>query len=268
MAQVTPGGQAWWAKGAPQPPGDVGILMLHGFTGNPVSLRPLAEALAHRGFAVHLPRLPGHGTRWQDLQRTTWHDWVREAVAAFEHVRATTRAQVLVGLSVGGTIALHLAQTRAAEVAGVVLINPSVFSTDRRLKALPLLKLVVPGLPGIGNDICKPGGDEKPYATTPLKALASVLQLQRQVRERLADVTAPTLILTSRQDHVVEPENSALVLGSIGSADKEQRWLERSYHVATLDHDAPEILEATAAFALRVASSTAQRSSDCKEAHP
>ena len=254
MAPVIPGAQTWSAPGAPGPPGDVGMLLLHGFTGNPVSLRPLAEALSHRGFAVHLPRLPGHGTRWQDLQRTTWHDWVREAAGAYEHLRTSTDAQVLVGLSMGGTIALHLAQTSAARVAGLVVINPSLFSTDRRLKALPLLKLVVPGLPGIGNDICKAGADEQPYPTTPLKALASVLALQRQVRQRLAEVTAPTLILTSRQDHVVEPANSALVLDSIGSADKEQRWLERSYHVATLDHDAPEILEATAAFALRVAS--------------
>ncbi|CAN5743160.1 MAG: alpha/beta fold hydrolase [Actinomycetota bacterium] len=253
MAQVTPGAQAWSADGASEPPGDVGILVVHGFTGNPVSLRPLAEGLAERGFAVALPRLPGHGTRWQDLQRTTWHDWVREAAAAFQHLRSTTRAQVLVGLSMGGAIALHLAQTRAAEVAGLVLINPWLYSSDRRLKALPLLKLAVPAIPGVGNDICKPGGDEKPYPKVPLKALASVLALQRQVRERLPQVLAPTLILTSRHDHVVEPANSALVLDSIGSPDSEQRWLEHSYHVATLDHDAPQILQATADFAQRVA---------------
>lgn len=253
MARVTPGAQAWSADGGPGPSGDVGILLLHGFTGNPVSLRPLAEDLAGRGFAVQLPRLPGHGTRWQDLQRTTWHDWVREAAAGLRQLHSTTRAQVLVGLSMGGAIALHLAQTRAAEVAGLLLINPWLYSSDRRLKALPLLKLAVPAVPGVGNDICKPGGDEKPYPKVPLKALASVLALQRQVRERLGEVLAPTLILTSRHDHIVEPANSALVLDSIGSFDSEQRWLERSYHVATLDHDAPQILHATADFALRVA---------------
>ncbi|MDP9405429.1 MAG: alpha/beta fold hydrolase [Actinomycetota bacterium] len=248
MAQVIPGAEAWSAPG-----GDVGVLLLHGFTGNPVSLRPLGEGLAERGFAVELPRLPGHGTTWQDLQRTTWRDWTREAVAAFERLRTRTQSQVVAGLSMGGTLGLHLAQTRGADVAGIVVVNPSLFSSDPRLRLLPLLKLVVPGLPGFGNDIAKPGGDEKPYPKIPLRALASFIQLQTSVRDRLGDVTVPTLVFTSRQDHVVEPENGALVLGSIASLDKEQRWLERSYHVATLDHDLPEIIDGTAAFATRVA---------------
>ncbi|MDQ3710135.1 MAG: alpha/beta fold hydrolase [Actinomycetota bacterium] len=256
MATVITGAETWSAEGSGPPAGELGVLLVHGFTGNPVSLRPLGEGLADRGFAVELPRLPGHGTHWRDLQRTSWGDWVGEATAAFERLRGRTRAQVVAGLSMGGTIALHLAETRSEEVAGVVVINPWLFSTDRRLKALPLLKLAVPGIPGIGNDIARPGGDEKPYATTPLRALASVLRLQVNVRERLGQVTAPILIFTSRQDHVVEPDNSALVLSSVGSTDKEQRWLERSYHVATLDYDAGEIIQATGDFALRVTAET------------
>ncbi len=156
----------------------------------------------------------------------------------------------------GGTIALHLAQTRREDVTGIVVVNPSLFSTDPRLRLLPLLKFVVPGLAGIGNDIAKPGGDEKPYPKIPLRAFASFVQLQTSVRDRLADVTVPTLVFTSRHDHVVEPENGALVLNSIASLDKEQRWLERSYHVATLDYDLPEIVAGTAEFAERVAVSS------------
>ncbi len=252
MAQVIPGAETWSAEGAGDPPGDVGFLVLHGLTGNPVSMRPLAEGLADRGFAVELPRLPGHGTRWQDLQRSTWHDWAREATAGLARLRARTRVQVAVGLSMGGTIALHLVQT-GDDLAGVAVVNPSLFSTDRRLRALPLLKLVVPGVPGIGNDIHKPGGDEKPYDRLPLKALASFLQLQRKVRDDLGSVRVPLLVFTSRQDHVVAPANSELLLRTVSSADTEQRWLERSYHVATLDHDLPEIIAATAGFALRLA---------------
>ena len=247
MTQVMPGCDAWSAHG-----GDTGVLVLHGFTGNPVSMRPVAEAAAAAGHAVEMPRLPGHGTTWQECNKTTWRDWAREAVAAYETLRARTRAQVVVGLSMGGTLALHLAETRGDDLAGVVAINPSVKSSDPRLKALPVLKHLVPGLKGIGNDIAKPGGDELPYPKIPLKALASFLQLQRSVRENLPAITIPTLVFTSRNDHVVEPENGALVMEGIGAADKEQVWLERSYHVATLDYDAEELLERTLAFIKRV----------------
>lgn len=253
MAQVMPGAEAWAAAGSPDPPGDVGVLVLHGFTGNPVSMRPLAEGLAQRGFAVELPRLPGHGTRWQELQRTTWRDWTREAVGAFERLRARTCAQVAVGLSMGGTIALHLAASRGEDLAGVVVINPSLFSTDPRLRLLPLLKLLLPSRGPLGNDIARPGADERPYPRTPLKALASFVEFQTSVKAALPTVKVPTLVFTSRNDHVVEPENGRLVLDSIASTDREQRWLERSYHVATLDYDLPEIVDGTAEFACRVA---------------
>ena len=247
MTQVMPGCDAWSADGD-----DVGVLVLHGFTGNPVSMRPVAEAAAAAGHAVEMPRLPGHGTTWQECNRTSWRDWAREAVAAYETLRARTRAQVVVGLSMGGTLSLHLAATRGDDLAGVVAINPSIKSSDPRLKALPVLKHLVPGLKGIGNDIAKPGGDEKPYPKIPLKALASFLQLQGAVRGNLSAVTIPALVFTSRNDHVVEPANGALVMDGIGSADKEQVWLERSYHVATLDYDADELIERTLAFIKRV----------------
>lgn len=247
MVHTVPGTEAWRHED-----GEPGVLVLHGFTGNPVSLRPLAEALAAAGCAVELPRLPGHGTRWQDLRRTTWCDWTREAGAALERLRQRTRAQVAVGLSAGGAIALRLAQTSAQPLAGLVLINPSLRIDDRRLVLLPLLSWLIPAVPGIGNDIAKPGTDELPYGRVPLKALASLLDLQRQVRARLAEVRAPVLVFTSRQDHTVPPENSRLVLEGISSVERRQVWLEHSYHVATLDYDAPVIIRETLAFVRHV----------------
>lgn len=248
MVQVMPGCEAWSAEG-----GDVGVLVLHGFTGNPSSMRPLAEALADRGFAVELPRLPGHGTRWRCLQQTTWHDWAREAVAAFETLRARTRARVVVGLSGGGALGLYLAETRGEHLSGLVLVNPWLYHTDPRRVLLPVLKWILPAVPGVGNDIAKPGADEHPYPKAPLKATASFVAFQRRLRAHLEEVTVPTLLFSSRQDHVFDPQkNSRLLLDGITSADIEHIWLERSYHVATLDYDADEIVERTAAFADRV----------------
>ena len=254
MAQIRPGCDPWSCEGSGDN-ADIGMLLIHGFTGSPASMRPMAEDLGQRGYAVEMPRLPGHGTQWRELQKTTWQDLARETIAAFERLRARTKAQVVVGLSNGGLIALRLAQTRGEDLAGIVLINPFLFTLDPRAKILPLLKWVLPTIPGTHlNDIAKPEMDEVAYDRVPLRALASVSQLQRQVRAKLSEVTVPTLLFTSRQDHLVDPKNSEEVAASISSTDFEHVWLERSYHVATLDYDYPEILEGTASFAERIAS--------------
>lgn len=249
MVQILPGCEAWSATG-----GDVGALVLHGFTGNPASVRPLGEDLAGRGLSVELPRLPGHGTHWQDLQRSRWPDWSRETDAALSRLRARTRARVAIGLSGGGLLAVHLAQVRPGHLDGLVLINPSIdyVAANPRLRLLPVLKWCVPAFPSIGNDIAKPGADERPYPKLPLRAVASGVALQRTVRQRLAEVQVPILVFTSRQDHTVDPRDSARLLAAVGSPDTEQVWLERSYHVATLDYDADLIAERTAAFIKRV----------------
>jgi carboxylesterase len=255
MTELLPDLTAWSAPGEPGAPG---VLVLHGFTGSPVSVRPVAEAMAAEGFAVEMPLLPGHGTVWQELQRTTWHDWVREAAAALhrlrfpEGTRGAPRPVVVAGLSMGGTLALHLAETRAADLAGVAVVNPFVASSNPQLRLVPVLKWVLPTSPAIGNDIAREGADERGYDRVPLKALGSLLALQRSVRTDLRAIRAPLLVFTSRVDHVVEPENSRMVLDGVSSDDTEQVWLERSYHVATLDHDADLILERTAAFVRRV----------------
>ena len=246
MVQVIPGAEPWSCTG-----GDVGVLLVHGLTGNPVSLRPLAEDLAQAGYAVELPRLPGHGTRWQDLATTRWRDWVREAAAALERLRTHTRAQVAMGLSMGAAIALHLAQT-GRNLSGIVAVNPSVACASVRERLAPAASLIVRSRPGIGNDIAKPGGDEKPYARIPTKAAASFIKAREQVREDLGAVTTPLLVLTSRNDHTVPPFNSRIVLDGVSSTDKRHVWLERSFHVATLDHDACLVAAETIAFVRRV----------------
>jgi carboxylesterase len=246
MAQVLPGHEAWSGG-----EGDVGVLVLHGYTSSPYGMRGLAEHIADAGFSVELPRYPGHGTHWKDLAKTTWRDWVREAIAALEVLRSRTSSQVLVGLSAGGTIALHLAATRD-DIAGAALINPFVSTKDPLARLLPILKLVVPSVAGLGNDIALEGGDEQPYDRNPLKSQASLIELAGIVREGLPDVTAPLLILTSRQDHVVEPVNGEQILAGVSSEDTEQVWLEQSYHVAQLDLDREEIEQRIVEFIRRV----------------
>jgi carboxylesterase len=229
-----------------------GVLLSHGFTGSPFSMRPFGEHLAELGYGVAVPRLPGHGTSWQELNTTRWQDWYGTVDAEFLRLRKEHDRVFVVGLSMGGCLMLRLAEEHGADVSGVVLVNPSVSSDDKRLLALPVLHRVVPSLAAIGNDIKKTGVDEHAYDRTPLKALYSLTQLWKATRADLPKVTQPLLLFRSADDHVVEASSSRRVLEAVSSRDVTETVLQDSYHVATLDNDAPRIFEDTAAFIARV----------------
>ena len=249
---IIPGAEPFSHDGGP-----VGALVVHGFTGSPKSMRTWAEALAGGGLTVRLPRLPGHGSRWQDMALTRWDDWYGEADAAFTELSARCEDVFVCGLSMGGTIALRLAEVHGDAVRGLVLVNPAVHSENKAMVALPLLKAVIPSLKGIGNDIAKPGQDEGCYDRVPLKALYSLVQAWAQVRADIEKVTQPLLLFRSGQDHVVEPSNAAWVLSHVRSTDLTERVLPNSYHVATLDNDAPEIFAGSLEFVRRLAPAAA-----------
>src|SRR4051812_2656519 len=215
---------------------------------------PWGHYLAEQGYAVSVPLLPGHGTTWEEMNGTTFDDWYSALEADFEKLRASTDVVVVGGLSMGACLAIWLAARHPEDVAGLVLVNPAVASTNRQLLAVPLLKHFVKGMPAIGDDIKKPGVSEYAYPKTPLKALHSMVRAWKQVREDLPRVTAPTLLFRSADDHVVDPSSARIILGSVSSRDVAETVLHNSYHVATLDNDAPQIFEESAAFIKRVTS--------------
>lgn len=253
---VLPGAEPFSADG-----GKVGVLVSHGFTGSPASVRDWAQALAAAGHTVRLPLLPGHGTRWQDANATTWRDWYGAVEAAFDELRGRCDTVFAMGLSMGGTLALRLAEERGSQVAGVAVVNPHLINTRWDAKyLLPLMRFAVPSWPAIGNDIKKEGVDEIAYAKTPVKAAWSAVQLGKTVQADLAKVTQPLLVCGSRHDHLVDPVNVDLLLAGVSSTDIERVTLEESYHVATMDHDAPLIIDRSLALIRRVTSGAAEPS--------
>ena len=168
--------------------GSVGVLLCHGFTGCPQSLRPWAEYLIAAGLSVSLPLLPGHGTTWQDMNRSRWPEWYATVDVALSQLRGRCETVVVAGLSMGGALALRLAEQRGADVAGLVLVNPAVKIEDPRLRVLPLLRFLLPSLPAIGGDIKKPGVTELAYERTPLQALHSMVAMYAAVAEDLPSV--------------------------------------------------------------------------------
>jgi carboxylesterase len=237
--------------------GDVGVLLCHGFTGSPASMRPWADRLAAEGFSVRLPLLPGHGTSWQEMNGTTFDDWLGAVTTALSELTATCRSVVVCGLSMGGTLTLRLAELHPGAIAGIVLVNPAVMSLRKEMTVLPVLKYLVPSLKGITDDIARPGASEFGYSRTPLKAVDAMRKGWAVTRNALAQVSAPTLLMHTRVDHVVEPENSALILSGIAAKDVTEIVLERSFHVATLDYDAELIFDESVAFVRRVTSEPA-----------
>lgn len=237
-------------------PSEVGVLVCHGFTGSPHSVRPWAAHLAGQGWTVSLPLLPGHGTDWRDCNRTGWPDWYGCVDAAFTRLKARCDKVFVCGLSMGGTLALRLAQVHGADVAAVVVVNPAVIMVRWDAKLLPVLGRLIPSVAAIGNDIAMPGIVEGAYARTPVRAAASLRAFQAVVRRDLNRVTQPLLLFRSANDHVVEPVNSEIVLAGVASKDVREVVLARSYHVATLDHDAPLIFDGTADFIRSLAPQT------------
>jgi carboxylesterase len=239
-----PGAEAYARDG-----GRTGVLLCHGFTGSPQSLRPWAEYLADAGLSVSLPRLPGHGTTWQEMSRTRWEDWFAEVNRACDELQSRTDEIFAMGLSMGGCLALRLAELRGPAIRGLVLVNPSLTQDSAvTFVAVRVLKYVVPSVKGIASDIKKAGSTEAGYDRTPVKAAASLPGLWRTTQEHLAELTQPVLVFHSETDHVVGPASLSLLTRTLPASQVEVRELSDSYHVATLDNDAQAIFAGSLDF--------------------
>jgi carboxylesterase len=215
-------------------------------------MRPLAQAFADAGFSTELPLLPGHGTAVEDMAATDWADWHGAAEAAYLDLASRCRRVVVAGLSMGGTLACRLAADHP-NIAGVVAINAAVEPPADSF--LDMLKGVLDSgsetMPGVGSDIARPDMTEAAYELAPVRPMISLFEAVRSLHADLGRIACPVLIFTSTQDHVVPPTASEVLAGAV-SGPVERVVLERSYHVATLDYDAPTIEAGAVEFARRV----------------
>ena len=248
-----PGAEPWSAIGQ-GPLGRTGVVVVHGFTANPVGTRPLGQRLAAEGYSVEVPLLPGHGTSHRDLARTGYADWVGAVEDIVDRLATRTDRLALIGHSMGGTISLDLAARRAEVVDAVVAINPAIRAPGGMLARLsgvlsPVLPYVPRDLAGLPtDDIALDGTEESAYALVPARAAASLLRQLDRVRAGLLDLTAPLLIVRSPDDHTVDPRDALDVLELAASRDLRELVCERSYHVPQLDHDALLVEETVVGF--------------------
>jgi carboxylesterase len=238
---LLPGAEPFSADGSP-----IGVVVSHGFTGSPVSMRPWAEQLAAAGFTVRLPLLPGHGTSWQDLNTRKWPEWYAAIESTYQELTDRCEQVFAVGLSMGGCLVTKLAIDHP-EVAGLVLVNPAYGIARFDAKLARFVAPLVASQKGIGSDI-KKGGSESGYDRTPLRAFVQLQQLWKAVVPQLPRLTTPVRAYTSRVDHVVDPLSMQILHAKAVNTTIEQIWLEDSYHVATLDNDAQTIFDGSVEF--------------------
>ena len=249
MTALIPGAEPWSHIGT----GSHGALVIHGFTGNPGSMRGLSQAFAAAGYHVEMPLLPGHGTVVEDLVPMRWADWVAAVEDAYQTLAGRTDKVVVAGLSLGGALTLQVGANHP-DVAGLVCVNPA--AQPQPPEVVEMVQGMLAGgtelMPAIGSDIADPDAKEATYDATPVAALLSIaVDGLTPLALQYGSMQIPLLLLNSPQDHVVEPAQGDYLAANYGGP-VERVVLERSYHVATQDYDKELIFESAVSFAKSV----------------
>jgi len=237
----------WFAQGSGANK-EVGILLVHGFTGSPASMRPWAESLNQRGYTVKVPLLPGHGTTPHDLNLVKWQEWPAKVESDLQELLRTCRKVFICGLSMGGGTTLNIATRYSKDLAGIILVNPMIhvkFVPHQLAWAISRFQKM---RDSVGDDIKRPGITEYGYDALPAVGVYELLKMLHYTRKRLHDVTAPMLLFHSIDDHTLPVTNTEIVMKGVGSRQKQRIELVNSYHVATLDYDQEVIFENSRLF--------------------
>ncbi len=233
------------------PGNSTGCLLIHGFTGAPTEMRPLGEYLADKGFTVMSVRLAGHGTKIADMQRSHWQDWSASVMDGWHLINSVTESVFLIGLSMGGALALHHASF--LPVKGVVgLSTPYRIERDLRLTLLPILARFIPYISKGKSDRQNPNSvdDHFSYDMYPTKGILEFTRLLKEMHGSLPKVSVPALLMHSKRDSRVLPENMEWIYRTLGTEDSKKRkiWVENSGHVITRDLDKLIVFESVATF--------------------
>lgn len=230
----------------------IGVLLVHGLTSTPQSLRELGSAFASHGIDVEAVLLPGHGTTPEDLETTNWEEWYEAVRGGLDRLRPRCDRLFICGQSMGGALALHAAAREPLD--GVITLAGFLYLKDWRAKFIPALKHVMHWRKCIGNDIADPNRrDEVCYDRISLSTIEQLIALGATVRGELHKIEVPALVMQSRVDHVVPPDTADLIYDGLSSPDKEMVRLPNSYHVISMDFDFGTVVERSVRFMRRVA---------------
>jgi carboxylesterase len=227
---------------------EIGVLLVHGFTGSPASMRPWAEYLNQKGYSVRVPLLPGHGTKPEDLNEVKWEEWPAKVEREMEELFKTCRQVFICGLSMGGGTTLNVATRHSNKLCGIILVNPMIHVAFIGPELAYFLSRFQKLRKSVGDDIKRPGVTEWGYDALPTRGVYQLLKMLKYTRSRLHDVTVPMQLFHSVDDHTLPVSNTEIIMKGVGSRVKQRIELTNSYHVATMDYDAEIIFENSRLF--------------------
>ena len=226
--------------------GEVGILLIHGFTATTAEVRPLADFLLNNGYTVAGPLLPGHNTKPEDLNKIHWRDWVSSVEDMYQELYKRCNKVLVGGESTGGLLALYLASNQP-EVLGVLTFAPALQLTLKP-SMLILINVLAPFVAYINKQHKHADDKWQGYPVYPLKGTQQLIYFQREVESRLRNVSQPILIVQGRLDPTVHPDVPDIIYNSVSSSIKELHWMEKSAHCVILDQEFEEVANISQAF--------------------
>jgi len=239
--------QDWSATGSGKN-ARIGVLLVHGFTGAPPSMRPWGEFLLSKGYTVRVPLLPGHGTKPEDLNTVKWQEWPAKAQSELEELFKVCDEVFICGLSMGGGTTLYIAEENNDRLSGIILVNPMIHIPYVYAPIGYLISRFQKMRTSVGNDIKRPGITEHGYDATPMIGVYQLLLMLKIVRKSLSKITIPVQLFHSVEDHTLPVSNTEIIMAGLGSVNKSRIELVNSYHVATLDYDQELIYQNSLTF--------------------
>jgi carboxylesterase len=224
------------------------VLLLHGLTGTPLEMQVLGERLAAEGYTVHIPLLPGRGTRPDDMDDLCWDDWMQAALKSYDTLAHSHGKVVVGGLSAGGTMALDLALRR--DPAALLLYAAVLEVSHRGAYLAPYVWRIIRRWPSPPSDMVEPNELLRCYDPAPVRAMCELITGISRVRSRIGEIRAPTLVAHSVQDRLVPLASAEEIASRIGGP-VEKLYLEGTGHAITADAKRTEVAEASARFVRR-----------------
>ena len=251
---IMPGAEPFEYPGRP----DVGLLLVHGFTGSPFEMQPVGKALAASGIGSIGVLLRGHGTHPDDMVGCRYADWIANVEDGLDRLLARYDRAIIVGLSMGGTLALNVASRRVGDprLIGLVTIGATLYLGDWRLRIVDLINKVVKWQAWGKPDIKDRRAWDRHVAYRRIRTctIPELLALMRETNRRLSLIQQPTLIVHARHDHIVPPGNADRIRDGIASRDRRVLILDNCYHVSTVDFDADRLNAEIVRFVQRLGS--------------
>jgi carboxylesterase len=232
----------------------LGVLVLHGFTSDIHCVDPLVPYLDTEDLPYRFPILRGHGTKYQDMEGVTNRDWFEDGENALLDLHRECDKILVVGLSMGGLVALELAARHRDKVVGVATVAAALKFADPMAFMTPALARIVkfwPSPDAYHDAECRKR-ENRNYPKFATAAFASLYEYAHKVTNLLSFVKAPIVIIESRKDQVVNPVAATIIHKKVSSKDKNLVWFEKSGHEMLLDMEAPAVIQTVMTFVRRI----------------